>query len=223
MGLTLAQLAPPGGRNPLASAPRLPDAPLLERWLYEAPWTPAVALTLLGLLAAWLLLRAGQAGAQGRWAVLAACTGALAGTGLVLLASSVTTMREVLVERTRGLVVAVLAGDAATVERELSPSFALTLLGRQSSRGRDYVVSAVRGDIAARFNAKASELRWVRASMDGPAVARTQVSLLASSELMGGPTPTVWMIHWRADAQGRWYVGRLEAQEIGLLTGVPDP
>jgi hypothetical protein len=31
------------------------------------------------------------------------------------------------------------------------------------------------------------------------------------------------MLYWRADAQGQWLLSRLEAQEIGLFTSVPDP
>lgn len=218
---TLAQLAPVGSRNPLASAPRLPEAPLLERWLYEAPWTPAVALVVLGVVAAVLLMRMQRPRVLFALVTLAASL-ALAGF-LVLVAARVETTRELLARRTGDLVRAVLSADAATVDRELSPGFALTLLGRSSGRNRAYVVGAVRGDIAQRYGAKSSELRWVRASVDGPGAARTQVSVLAQSELLGAPTPTVWMLSWRTDGQGRWMVTRLEAQEIGLFTSVPDP
>jgi hypothetical protein len=218
-GLTLAQLAPPGSRNPLASVERLPGTPLPDRWLYETPWTPAVLLAVAGMIAALLLARA----ARPRAGALAVTLALTLAAGLVALAHSVKTPRELLIDRTRALVAAVLGADANRLQRELSPTFTLTLLGRQSARGKDHIVQQVRADIAQRFGAKASELRWVRATIDGPTSARTQASVLATSDLLGSPTPTVWMLYWRADAQGQWLLSRLEAQEIGLFTSVPDP
>ncbi|MBX3385664.1 MAG: hypothetical protein KF768_03755 [Phycisphaeraceae bacterium] len=116
--LTLGQFSL-AGADP-STVPQLPRPPLWEVWLFESAWTPAIGLLAAGVVAFWLLNRAGKA----RQGALAGAGCVAAAGALLLTAMLVETPREQMVERTRALIRVTADQLGATIARGEDPPLA---------------------------------------------------------------------------------------------------
>lgn len=190
------------GQGP--SFARVPRAPMVPHLLFENPWPLAGALVAASLIG-WYWLR----GRKGR---LPAAGGLLALAGaVVLLASQVTTTRETLIAGTRRLIDAVAAADHGIV-REITAEGGyaraygrwerdafLDMIEQAASRDGQYSVGG------ATFRVIEHRIREVRAHVESPTIAKTQVSVTGRAS--DGPgTPTWWELDWDREADGVWRV-----------------
>lgn len=193
----------------------LPDGPWLEVALFEWPWTTMLALALVGLAAAWLLQRLGRP----RTALAAAGTGlALAGANYAASAL-MTTDREAVKQQTREAVAAVARGDAAAAEQVLHPAVTLALGSNRTNLTKDQIVARVGRDMTGRYAVRdrAAKISTLRATLDGPHVARVQARIGAVHEATGFPATSWWLFGWRRE-NGQWRISSMEMQQ---LEGMP--
>ncbi|MDX2016295.1 MAG: hypothetical protein SFY95_01490 [Planctomycetota bacterium] len=189
----------------------LPTGPLWERWLLESPWPTAGLLVLAGLVAFALLNRAGRAGA----AIASALTALALGAGVIVLANIVTTEREALRARSFSIVAAVAARDQALVGTLLAPNARLTKWPLALT-GRDAIVERV-GSVPAIHEWALLE---AQASLDGPAVGRTQIKLRITPDQTRAPNLSWWRLDWQRDAQGQWVVIQIEPLAVHGITNI---
>jgi hypothetical protein len=189
----------------------LPADPLWERWLLESPWPAAGLLALAGVVAFAVLNRRARAGAAAGSLVAAI----LAGAGVILLARFITTDRETLRARSASLVAAVASRDQALVGSLLAPTARLAKWPLALT-GRDAIVDRV-GSVPAIHEWALLE---AQASLDGPAVARTQIKLRITPDQTRAPNLSWWRLDWQRDAQGHWVVIQIEPLAIHGITNI---
>lgn len=189
----------------------LPAGPLWERWLLESPWPTAGLLALAGLVAFALLNRQGRAGA----AVASAVAALALGAGVVVLANVVTTEREALRARSFSIVAAVAGRDQAMVGAMLAPNARLTKWPLALT-GREAIVERV-GSVPA---IQEWALLEAQASLDGPAVGRTQIKLRITPDQTRVPNLSWWRLDWQRDAKGQWVVIQIEPLAVHGITNI---
>ncbi|MCC6284919.1 MAG: hypothetical protein IT439_06390 [Phycisphaerales bacterium] len=194
----LAQL----GHGP--SFNRLPRAPMLPHLFLENPW-PVAGVLVAAALVCWHWLR----GRTQRWPAVGLLTGL--GGAVVLLASRVVTTREMLAAQTRRLIGAVASADHRTV-RELTAEGGyaraygrwereafIAMIEEAAARGGQYSVGG------ATFRVAEYAIREVRAHVETPTIAKTQVNVTGRAD-EGPGTPTWWELDWDREQDGVWRV-----------------
>lgn len=167
----------------------LPKPPALEHYLYENPWPPAGLLLLLAIAAFWVLNRSGKPKAG----VGAGSVGLLGAVVLVLLAGGIETTRETLADRTRALVRAVDQGDLQAADRILHDVVRSEVPFRSAELGKPILLTSIET-----WHDRIADARTptVRAHLDGPDLARTEVLVRTQGEYNGS---SWWRLAWRAD------------------------
>lgn len=199
-----ADLAFFGGPPP---AP-LPQGPFWERWFFEAPLWPAVALAVAGAVAFFVLNQAGQ----GRRGIMAAAGGLVAAAAVFGLAAAVTTERERLRESTEALVTAVAKGDAAAAGEHLAAEVRLRPppVVPRGSMNRDQILAFVGGEMRGAYRIENYRVLQTQATLSGPESGTTQTYVRVTPEQTRAPTFSWWRLAWRRGADGRWLVTDIE-------------
>lgn len=186
----------------------LPEPPLLQRYIFEAPTLPAVGLLVAGVIVLIALAVRGRVKA-GLVAVLGA--GVLAG-GLFLAGALVETTREAVLERQDALVAAtaevrlgeldaLLAVDARVRDSRLGPL--------RSGLDRGGILSVVDSVLGGRYRVEEIAIIERQAVIDGPNSARSQVYLRVRAG-GSGRTFTWFRVYWRLDPDGEWRAIEIE-------------
>ena len=210
-GLT-AQL---GGLQPVI--PSLPDPPILEHYLLEAPWIFMAFLLVGGILGFSFLRKSGK-----ELAGFASLGVGLVLAGLVFaIARFNTTTREALAEQGSRLIAAAATGDSATVDTLVAPNVSVTVMGSPYRTDKQQLLNFVTQDMLGRFKLREYSSSLRGAVIDGVNVARTQHKVRVVPELSGFPNGSVWVLHWRQSSSGQWQVVQIEAQHIeGVSAGM---
>lgn len=189
----------------------LPNAPLLERFLYEQPgaWAGAAAIAMVAVVILILANRRGRLGAGGAaaGAILAICG------AWVMTARLVTTDRERIDRGTVALIQAAADGDRSAADGILAEDARLHLAGAGSfSMSRDRILD---GFDALRRDIRVSDYGILERtkSVDGVNSGRSRVVVRFGFK-EGGPTFSSWELAWRREPSGLWRIIRMEALSI---------
>lgn len=199
--------------------PTLPETPILERLLFEAPLIPTGVLAVGVLIALSLAMKS-----QKRTPPLIA-----AGVMLVLavvlpvVASMVTTEREVLAERAEEFVEAVATVDGTALQGVLTETVSLSPSDNAASvaaryvpriKGQDKIIAAVQG-AQARFGSperfvSSHKVLETRAALESKNTGRTLVRVRVEGP--GGEylNHSWWDITWKRSNE-TWLASRIEA------------
>jgi hypothetical protein len=208
---TLAQLG--NFINP--DVPALPKPPAFERFVFEQPLLPAVALAVLGVVVLVALRNAGKGKAG-----LGVCAGLVVGAaGLLAAGAMVETDRERLLAAQDAVVAAVADADTGALETLLADDVRLRaprLRLIRSGLGKPGILTTVRTTTGGAYPVRDFGIIERQGVLDGPNAARTQIHLRVESEAAGG-TFAWFRLAWRRDAGGAWRV--LEIEPL-FLSGV---
>ena len=186
----------------------LPEAPLLDRLLFEQPLMLGAGLLLAGLVAVVALRNANKMKAG----ILALGVAVVLTAGVFATASMVTTDREALLELQDDLVRAVAEADIDALDQLLArdarmPSVSISLLSGGLSRER--ILSVVASTTGGAYPVSDHAILDRQAVVDGPNAARTQVHARVESG-GGAPTLTWFRIAWRLDPEAGWQAVEIE-------------
>ena len=194
----------------LAAAPTpLPGPGAFQAWVLERPLAPAVLLLVVGVVL-WFILRGQGKEKEGRRAALA--LGVL-GVGVFAAGTLVETTNEKLSARARELVAAVATVNSTQVDGFLASD----AIAMPWGFSREVIMRRLEADLGRAFPIKEHAVQQVRAKVDGPNLARTQlrVRVVVDSPLYNIPNSSWWMVSWRKEAAtGEWKVIQIEAQQI---------
>jgi hypothetical protein len=201
---TLAQLDRIFGSN----VPPLPEAPLLERLVFEQPIPLAVGLFIAGIVSLVALRNAGKVKAG----LIALGVSILLIAGLMLTAGTVTTDREKLLDLQDTLVGAVAEADIGTIDGILSPGATVPPVNLSPISGglrREQILTTVAATTGGAYRVSDYAILERQATIDGANSARTQIHLRVESAI-GGPTLTWFRIAWRLDPNRGWEAIEIE-------------
>ena len=204
MPLTLAQLG--NFINP--DVPALPEPSAFQKFVFEQPLLPAIALALLGVVLFVGLRNAGKTKAA-----LGACLGLLVvAGGLVATGTLVETERERLLAQQDALVRAVADADLDALESLLADDVRLRarrLSAITNGMGKPAFLTCLRTTTGGAYRVRDYGIIERQGVLDGPNAARTQVYLRVDSESAGG-TFTWFRLAWRRNPDGAWRVIEIE-------------
>lgn len=184
---------------------------LVEYYILEHPVLGALAVLLLGIVAAEVLRRLGR----GRVALVSLAAAVVVG-GLVMWAgASVETARERVTADTRGFVEAIAGARVGEVEDRLAPRVMFRTDGRVSATlDREWLLG-VTGGLKGVF--KSHSLEVLDVVFTGTETS-AQSRILSRAEFASdsfGMIPSTWEFTWRRDgADGRWRVTSIECLTI---------
>lgn len=182
--------------------PNWPDPPMLEHYLLESPWGPAIVLAAVGV---GLFIAGGRrASPLMQW--VGGGAGVLLGVGLVLLAMSVQTGREKMVAGTEKLAEAAAEPfDLTTIEKLTTDDATLLGWNRQ-------IMMAVARNASQRVSVDGYSVTAMDVIRDGPNRGRTYVAVIGRvrTELGGGGFRSRWIMRWRKEEDGRWRLAAIE-------------
>ncbi len=200
-----------------ANVVRIPPAPLLERYLYEQPWSLMAVCIIAAVAAAYVFTQKRRA----RFAITAILVGlCLAGLNW-LSATFVTTVRERCRELTKRVVAYTLAGDSAS----LSPLLRSDVIVRPFALSRERLLDAVSTRMRSTYAVNDSSILSLAATIDSPGAVRTQIHLRVTPQesLYAVPTGSWWILTWQRHEPGgpnAWLLTQIECQQID---GVGNP
>jgi hypothetical protein len=198
--------------------PALPDTPILERYLFEAPMIPVVMLVLIALV----VLVAGLKGGKPKLPAIAALLMMAAAAAIYITAGSVTTDREVITLRTAELIASIAESDVQAMRATMAESVQLghsdnaSAIAKQipSLVGRDViealVINRLGSQTASQRLVGSHKVLETRAGLDGNNSGRTLVRVRVNGtddSLLGH---SWWEITWKRH-DGQWLATRVEA------------
>ena len=208
--VTISTLGQSGGGLFGTPPPPLPDPPAWERWLLEAPLSPAAALLLAAFLAFYLMKQSGKR----RQGAVTATALAIAAVAVFIVGSAVTTPREAVTARTHALVDAVARADSAAAADLLAADLAVRPVAHVPPMNRDAVLAFIDTQMKGQYKVENYRVMQVQAATGGPNLARTQTHVRITPESYGAPVFTWWRLDWRKDEDSRWRVIAIEAVEV---------
>ncbi len=198
------------------SIPTLPSPPTIEHYLFENPWPAVIVLTLGALVVATALNRQGRS-RQARLAAVGLLAGAIA---VGVTASLVTTTREVLIQHSKSLVNATAAADLASLRDMLASDAELRAAFLTQTWTRDRLLDGVEQYLGQRYPIQSHGEDSIRATIDGPNAARTQMHVVVRSTdatAYDVPIGSWWRIEWRKSDDGTWRVRGLECLHLSAV------
>lgn len=144
-----------------------------------------------------------------------AMTAVLVAVGVFLLAHFVETDHERLAARTRQLIQATAPLDAAALDELLAQGVVLTGPGGQAWLREDQIRGELERTIQ-RFPIKEQAIRSLGAEVTSANRGLTLVALATTMQesLYGAPIRSLWLLHWRRDADGPWRVAEIQWLEF---------
>jgi hypothetical protein len=192
--------------------------------MLESPWAVIAGLTAAGVIALVVMQRRDRL--KDGLRVLAVSV-ALA-IGVLVLAASVTTEREVLAARTREAAIAA-AGARVTDLRDLLTERASVkaFAGLPMPHGKEELLRTVQSTLGGTIVIKDLKIGPVRAIVDGPNVARTQVRVWATpageQAMYNAPTGAWFRLGWTREGDGPWRITTINVMQIDGLGVSPNP
>lgn len=186
----------------------LPEPPLLQRYIFEAPALPAIGLVIAGVIVLIAFATRGRAKA-GLVVMLAA--GLLAGS-LLLADAMVETTRETVLKRQDELVAATAGVRLAELDGLLEVDARVRgsrLWQLRAGLDRGGILSVVESVLGVRYPVEEIAIIERQAVIDGPNSARSQVYIRVRA---GGSGRTfAWFrVYWRLGPDGEWRVIEIE-------------
>ena len=219
MGMAIIDVSASFARSArvFAEAPNpLPASGGLQMWIFERPLAPALLFVGAGMLLRFVLRSQGKAKEGG----MIAAGLVLLGIGIYAVGSLVETAEEKLAARTRELVDAVATVNTSRVDAMLASDAVVMPWGMV----REEILARLQSDLGGRYPIKEHSVLTVRANVESPAAARTQVHVRVvspESTLYAAPIGSWWLVTGGRDgASGEWKVRELEMQQ---LDAVGDP
>ncbi|GAB5497298.1 MAG: hypothetical protein Phyf2KO_23780 [Phycisphaerales bacterium] len=199
--------------------PTLPDTPILERLLFEAPLIPTGVLAVGVLIALSLVMKSQKRTVP----LIAAAIMLVLAVAVPVVASMVTTEREVLAVRAEEFVAAVAAVDGGTLQGILTDSASLGPSDNASSiaarhvpriRGKDQIIAAVhrakdKFGSPERF-VSAHKVLETRAALESKNTGRTLVRVRVEGPGGEYMNHSWWDITWKRSGDS-WLASRIEA------------
>ena len=201
-----------------AALPTLPEAPMLERYLFEAPMIPVALL----VLAALLTLAVGLKSSKPKLAAIAALVMLILSAGIYLVAGRVTTDREIIIGRTAELIAAIAESDVQAMRTTMAESIKVGHSDNASAvakripslSGRDNIEAIVLNRLgnptATQRLIGSHKVLETRAGMDGSNTGRTLVRVRVNGQngtLLGH---SWWEVTWKR-SDDNWLATRVEA------------
>lgn len=188
----------------LPEPPPLPEASLLERYLFEQP----IPLTLLFVVAGgicWTVLNS-RARLKQAWRALWCCLGL--GALVVVVSFLVTTSREKVMEATASLVRAVSRADATATGSLLASDARLYFTEGGIGVERDVIIARVGKDFAqgGMYHLQDCSILERRAGVIGSGLAVCQVRVRSTPSVSGGPIFSWWRVDYEQGTDGVWRV-----------------
>ncbi len=182
----------------------LPQAPLLERYLFESPLVP-VAVLVIGAVVFFVIL---NARARLRPAALAGGGLLALAAGVWVLASLVVTPRERLIERAGEVIDATASADTAALGPMLAERAEVRVGDRARYTGRAAILAGVEDYLGGGI-LESHRIADAQAVIDTPLTARAQLRVRHTGS--GVPTASWWLIQWRRASPGSpWIVESIE-------------
>lgn len=199
------------GPTPLPDPVPLPGGPLLDRVFFESGWLLAGVLVVLAVVAVCVL--------NGRGSLK---RGLLAGGGLLVLAAAswlvstlVTTPREAVRSQTRAVVDGVGRADAAVLDSLLTDDIEIRYPGFESpSRAGLMATIARQMGPGGQFQLSSWRISELQATLDGPALARSQVLVRATHASTRIPASAWVMLKWERGSDGLWRCFAVEPIDV---------
>ena len=192
--------------------PPLPPAPLPDRLLLEHPLPAVLVLLLGGLIALWVLRRAGKL----RFGLAAGGAGVALAIAAYVLATLVERPRETLKAQTRALIGAVAEVDRRALDELLDGSAQVRLTGagiRLDALGKGEIIGRTEEYMAGAYAVEEWSVMSLQAVADGPEVGRTQVRVRVIPEATRFPTSSWWAVDWEKIG-GAWRVVEIELLQV---------
>jgi hypothetical protein len=214
--MTLAQLGPLKGDA--AAVPMLASPPPLIHYTVENPWPVIAGLLLAGIIAAIVMQRRDQL----KLGLLALAAAAALTALIFVLALSITTEREVLAERTQQAATFTAAANITDLRELLTERAVVKAFGPiPMPRGRDELLDVVSKYLGSTYKLKDVKIGPVRAVIDGPNLARTQVRVWAKLDgdqaMYNVPTGAWFRLGWTRDGTGPWRITDINVMQIDTL------
>lgn len=189
----------------------LPGAPLLDHLFFESPWLVAGPLGVLAVVAVFVF----NGRAELRRGMLVGA--ALLATAIAawLTAALVTTARESVRAGTRELIDAVATADVSRLDEMLSDDIEIRYPGFDSPtrEGLLRVIGRVMGS-GGMYALASWRVAEVQATLDGPALARSQVLVRATHAASRVPASAWVRLKWERGADGRWRCFAVEPIDV---------
>ncbi|HMN42629.1 MAG TPA: hypothetical protein PKE29_17445 [Phycisphaerales bacterium] len=220
--MTLAQLGPLKGDAP--PVPMLASPPPLAHYLVENPWPVIAGLGLAGVVALILMQRRDRL-KDGLKALAAALALAAA---VFAAATLITTQRETLADRTRAAATLAAAANTTDLRDLLTDRAYVRAFGPiPMPRGREDLLNTVRSTLGGSYIVKDLKIGPVRAVIDGPNVARSQVRVWATlggeQALYNAPIGAWFRLGWTRDGAGPWRITDITVLQLDGLGANPSP
>lgn len=189
----------------------LTPPPLWQEWLFENPWPLVIVLIVLAVVLRLMATRSRRPrGYRFNYAALGALLAAL---GVYLLTVFVETDRERLVDRTRQLVAATAPLDTAAIDALIARGAVVT-----GPAGETWVLyDDIRPELeraVGRHGIARHALRSLAADVVSSVRGRSLLSLSTTTDDLGLPIRTQWLITWRKEGDGTWRVIELQWLEF---------
>jgi len=196
----------------------LPPTPVFERFLFEQPLLPVIALVLLAIVA--LVAFSGR-GQRRRGLVVAGVLLVAAGA-IYATASIVTTTREVLLQQTERLIAATATADTQTLSTLLSGDASLETSGAiarvlPSVESVPELLDGVDRYMGRQYTLSGWEILDRQATVDGPNVGRTLVRVGVDGDAFSRTHYSWWRLHWTVGPDGVWRCFEIEPRWIQFV------
>ncbi|MFI4871950.1 MAG: hypothetical protein ACIARQ_09075 [Phycisphaerales bacterium JB061] len=198
--------------------PALPETPILERYLFEAPMVPVALLVVIALIALLVGLRSSKP----KGPVISALVMLVLAAGVYITAGQVTTDREVITERTAELIGAIAESDVQAMRSTMAESVRLGHSDNASSvatrvprlTGRDRIESTVNTVLGEQGSPQrlvgSHQILETRAGLDGKNTGRTLVRVRVRGPGDAFVNHSWWEVTWKR-IDSVWQATRVEA------------
>lgn len=194
-----------------APPPALPSPPLIDRFLFQLPWSLATAAALFVL--AIVFARAAALTQQEKRTPLRVVAAALliGAIAVGILQALVTTKSEAIRNRTDELVNAVALGDLNSLERLLASDATAVYFNAPDGIDKDTIMDHVARQFGQGREATV-RIADLSSIADNERFGRSQLRVVVTHDFTAGyPIGSWWRVDWRAKTDGTWEAVKVEA------------
>jgi len=191
--------------------PPLPTTPILERWLLENPWPPAISLAAAAVIVFYVM----RSRSQARQGAIIAGVLILAAGICVLTSFVVTTDREKLADRTRSLIAATATANISDLRPLMASDIGLNVLGVPFRESKEGILGLVDQYMGSQYRVQQHSTSNLTAHVDRAGMGKTLVRVRV--EVDGMANRSWWRITWRSTAEGDWQAMHIEGLQIDMV------